>query len=215
MNSPTAAIETESESDSDTECDPGTGTERPDTERPVTEPTDADLVAAVRAGDTGAYGTLYVRHEGGARRLAYTLVHDRADADDLVAETFAKVLATLRAGRGPAHAFRPYLYTTLKHVRYDRVRLDQRLTLTDDLSRYDPGVPFADPTVERLELAYAAQAFAQLPERWRTVLWQTEVEGRPLAQVAPLLGLTPSGVAALAFRARERLRQIYLRDFGA
>jgi RNA polymerase sigma factor (sigma-70 family) len=178
------------------------------------EPTDADLVAAVRAGDTGAYGTLYVRHASGARRLAYTLVRDSADADDLVAETFAKVLATLRAGRGPEHAFRPYLYTTLKHVRYDRIRLDQRLELTDDLSRYEAGIPFADPTVERLDRAYAAQAFAKLPERWRAVLWHTEVEGVPHAQLAPHFGLTPGGVAALSFRARERLRQIYLRDYG-
>ena len=179
---------------------------------PEAEPSDADLVAAVRAGDIGAYGTLYSRHAGGARRLAYTLVNHSADADDLVAETFAKVLATLRAGRGPARAFRPYLYTTLKHVRYDRLRLDRRVELTDDLSRYEAGVPFADPTVDRLERAYAARAFAKLPERWRAVLWHTAVEGSSPAEMAPRLGLTPGGVAALAFRARERLRQIYLQE---
>ena len=134
---------------------------------PEAEPSDADLVAAVRAGDTGAYGTLYTRHAGGARRLAYTLVNDSADADDLVAETFAKVLATLRSGRGPERAFRPYLYTTLKHVRYDRLRLDRRVELTDDLSRYEAGVPFADPTVDRLERAYAARAFASSPNAGR------------------------------------------------
>ena len=144
---------------------------------PEAEPSDADLVAAVRAGDIAAYGTLYARHAGGARRLAYTLVNDSADADDLVAETFAKVLATLRAGRGPARAFRPYLYTTLRHVRYDRLRLDRRVEFTDDLTRYEAGVPFVDPTVDRLERAYAARAFAQLPERWRAVLWHTDVEG--------------------------------------
>ncbi|HEV7710447.1 MAG TPA: sigma-70 family RNA polymerase sigma factor [Asanoa sp.] len=176
------------------------------------EPSDADLVDAVRSGDTGAYGTLYVRHAGGARRLACSLVRDRADADDLVAETFAKVLATLRAGRGPARAFRPYLYTTLKHLRYDRLRTEQRVEFTDDLSRYEAGVPFADPTVAQLDRLYAARAFARLPERWRAVLWHTAVQGESAAQVAGRLGLTPGGVAALAFRARERLRQIYLQQ---
>ena len=60
--------------------------------------------------------------------------------------------------------------------------------------------------------SYAARAFARLPERWRAVLWHTEVEGESPAQVAPLLGLTPNGVAALAYRARERLRQMYLQE---
>jgi len=196
---------------------PATTYQRPDdpAEAAGDEPSDADLVAAVRSGDTGAYGTLYVRHASGARRLASTLVRDRADADDLVAETFAKVLATLRAGRGPAHAFRPYLYTTLKHLRYDRLRNDQRIELTDDLSRFEAGVPFADPAVADLERRYAARAFARLPERWRAVLWHTAVQGESPAQVAPRLGLTPGGVAALAFRARERLRQIYLQEHVA
>jgi hypothetical protein len=66
--------------------------------------------------------------------------------------------------------------------------------------------------VKTLESAYAARAFARLPERWRAVLWHTEVEGESPAQVAPLLGLTPNGVAALAYRARERLRQMYLQE---
>ena len=91
------------------------------------ELSDAHLLAAVRGGDLTAYGALYARHAGAARRLAYTLVHCPADADDLVAETFAKVFATLRAGRGPLVAFRAYLYTTLRHVCYHRARRDRRL----------------------------------------------------------------------------------------
>ncbi|MEJ3742037.1 sigma-70 family RNA polymerase sigma factor [Actinomycetes bacterium KLBMP 9797] len=173
------------------------------------ELSDAHLLAAVRGGDLTAYGALYTRHAAAARRLAYTFVRCPADADDLVAETFAKVLAVLRAGRGPHAAFRAYLHTTLRHVRYDRVRRDQPLEFTDDLSRYEQGVPFHDTTVAHLERVHAARAFAKLPERWRTVLWHTEIEGEPLARVAPLLGLTPGGVAALAYRARERLREIY------
>ena len=41
------------------------------------------------------------------------------------------------------------------------------------------------------------------------VLWHTAVEGETPAQLAPRLGLSPGGVAALAFRARARLRQMY------
>jgi hypothetical protein len=79
MNSqaPSAATGTETGIETDTDPDGGS------------EPTDADLVAAVRAGDTGAHGTLYTCHESGARRLAYTLVHDSADADDCDRSTCA------------------------------------------------------------------------------------------------------------------------------
>jgi RNA polymerase sigma factor (sigma-70 family) len=173
---------------------------------------DTDLLAAVRAGDTEAFGTLYERHAPAARQLAGALARDAAEADDLVAETFAKVLATLRSGRGPLVAFRAYLYTTLRHVCYHRARRDRRLEFTDDLTRYDAGVPFRDPALDRLERTYAARAFRQLPARWRDVLWHTEVEGASPAEIAPRLGLTPNAVAVLAHRAREGLRRQYLQQ---
>jgi len=176
---------------------------------------DADesgLLAAVRAGDTDAYGSLYLRHVAAARRLAYSLARDRAEADDLVAETFVKVLASMCRGHGPHQAFRAYLLTTLRHLRASRAGLEARLELTDDLTRYETGEPFHDPTVAALDRSYAARAFGKLPERWRRVLWHTEIEGGSPADIAHLLGLTPNGVAVLAHRARERLRQIYLQE---
>jgi RNA polymerase sigma factor (sigma-70 family) len=177
--------------------------------------TDTDLLAAVRAGDTAAYGTLYERHSAATRQLAHALTRDPADVDDLVAETFTKVFATLRAGRGPLVAFRAYLNTTLRHVSYHRRRRDSRIEFTDDLTRYDEGEPFQDPALARLEQAYAARAFRQLPARWRAVLWHTEVEGLSPAQIAPMLGMTPNAVAVLAHRAREGLRRLYLQQHVA
>ncbi|MBV1849097.1 sigma-70 family RNA polymerase sigma factor [Catellatospora sp. NEAU-YM18] len=173
---------------------------------------DHHLIALVRGGDTGAYGLLYRRHYDSARRLARVLSPDTAETDDLIAETFAKVLAALREGGGPDSAFRAYLLTTMRHTRYDRARRERRVELTDDLTRYETAQPIDDPTISRLETSYAARAFARLPERWRAVLWHTEVEGESPAQVAPIMGLTPNGVAALAYRARERLRQMYLQE---
>jgi len=176
------------------------------------EPTDGDLIAAVRAGDREAYGTLYRRHAFAAYNLARQLTRSEAERDDLVAEAFAKVLDTLRAGGGPDVAFRAYLLTTLRNTLYDRARRDRRLELSDDMSRHDPGEPWVDTAVAGLEATLAARAFARLPERWQTVLWHTEVEQETPAEVAPVLGLSPNGVAALAYRAREGLRQAYLQE---
>jgi RNA polymerase sigma factor (sigma-70 family) len=137
-------------------------------------------------------------------------VRGQAEADDVVAESFAKLLDLFRRGGGPEDAFRPYLLTTIRRTAYDRHRAERRQVTTDDAGVFDAGIPFADPAVEGLERSMIARAFASLPERWQAVLWHTEIEGERPAEVASLLGLTPNGVAALAYRAREGLRQAYL-----
>jgi len=173
---------------------------------------DAELVTAVRSGDTEAYGTLFDRHVGAARSMARQLSRDPNEAEDLVAEAFTKVLSILQGGGGPDVAFRAYLLTAMRRLAYDRTKSSARVQVTDDLTPYDPGVPFVDPALEGLERTIVSRAYASLPERWQTVLWHTEVEGLAPADVAPLLGLTANGVSALAYRAREGLRQAYLQQ---
>jgi RNA polymerase sigma factor (sigma-70 family) len=179
----------------------------------VHSPSDAELIDSVRQGTVSAYGSLYERHVGAAYNLARQLTRNQAEADDLVSEAFAKVLDTLRAGRGPDSAFRAYLLTALRHTAYDKTRRDRKVELSDDVTTIagaDTAVPFSDTAVAGLERSLAARAFGRLPERWQAVLWHTEVEGQSPAEVAPILGLTPNGVSALAYRAREGLRQAYL-----
>ena len=178
----------------------------------VGAPGDAALIAAVRSGDVEAYALLYRRHAGAAFTQARQLTGSSVEAEDLVAEAFARVLDVLRDGGGPDAAFRAYLLTTLRNTRYDQARRDRRLEWSDDMSRHDPGVPWEDPAIAGLETRLAARAFHRLPERWQRVLWHTEVEREPLSELAPRLGLSPNGVAALAYRAREGLRQAYLQE---
>lgn len=172
-------------------------------------PADAELISAVRGGDTEAYGALYSRHVEAARRLARQLV-SAGDVDDLVSEAFAKVMVVLQRGGGPDVAFRAYLLTAIRRLHVDRIRATSRLQTTDDLTPFDPGVPFVDTAVEGFESGAAAQAFASLPERWQLVLWHLEVEGQKPADIAPLLGMSANSVSALAYRAREGLRQAFL-----
>jgi DNA-directed RNA polymerase specialized sigma24 family protein len=54
-----------------------------------------------------------------AHGLARQLVRNRAEADDVVAETFAKILDLLHRGGGPDDAFRPYLLTAVRRAAYD------------------------------------------------------------------------------------------------
>jgi RNA polymerase sigma factor (sigma-70 family) len=187
----------------------------------VQGPSDAELIDAVRKGTLSAYGELYERHVASAYNLARQLTRSQAEMDDLVSEAFAKVMETLKAGRGPDSAFRAYLLTALRHTAYDKTRRDKRIELSDDVgevSGINPeqiSQPFSDPAVAGLERSLAARAFARLPERWQAVLWHTEIEGQSPAEVAPILGLTPNGVSALAYRAREGLKQAYLQVYLA
>ncbi len=172
-------------------------------------PGDAELISAVRGGDTRAYGLLFERHVAAAQRLARQLAPG-PDSEDLVAEAFAKVLVLLQRGGGPDLAFRAYLLTTVRRLHVDRGRARARVKVTDDLTPYDAGIPFRDTAVEGFECAAAARAFASLPKTWQLVLWHTEVEGQKPAAVAALLNMSPNAVSALAYRAREGLRQAFL-----
>lgn len=173
------------------------------------QPSDAELISAVRGGDTTAYGELFARHVEAARRLARQLT-SVADVDDLVSEAFAKVLTIVQRGGGPDLAFRAYLLTAVRSLHIDSVRGAQRLRPVDDFTPFDDGIPFRDTAVEGFENQAAAKAFASLPERWQLVLWHTEVEGQKPAEVAQLLGMSANSVSALAYRAREGLRQAFL-----
>ncbi len=170
---------------------------------------DAELIASTRAGDADAFAVLYERHVDAARACARRLTRSRADADDLVAEAFAKVLSALRRGKGPDLAFRPYLLTSVRNALYDRTRRDSRVEFTDEPPE-SVNATLLSADYAREDQAMVAQAYASLPERWQMVLWHTDVEGRPPAEIAPLLGISANSVAALAYRAREGLRQAYL-----
>ena len=175
----------------------------------TTDPTDPELITRVREGDVAAYGSLFSRHIDAANRLARHLVSS-PDADDLVSEAFVKVLNVMLDGGGPDVAFRAYLLTAVRRLHVDKVRSTQRATPTDDLTPYDRGVPFIDTAVAGFEGGAAAKAFASLPERWQLVLWHLEVENQKPAEIAPLLGMSANSVSALAYRAREGLRQAFL-----
>ncbi|OLZ45576.1 RNA polymerase subunit sigma [Amycolatopsis keratiniphila subsp. nogabecina] len=172
------------------------------------------MLDAVRGGNVAAYGELYKLHVGAARNLARQLAQSMPERDDLVSEAFSKVLYTLLGGRGPDSAFRAYLFTALRHTAYDKTRKARKVELTEDVEMTVGPVQLSVPDSNRVMAGFekdlAADAFNRLPERWQTVLWLTEIEGKTPAEVASRLGLTANGVSALAYRAREGLRQAYL-----
>ena len=159
----------------------------------------------MRGGDDAALGDLYVLHRPAALRLARGYGAG-ADAEDVVNEAFERVIAALRRGAGPDDAFRPYLFVTVRRLCAGRNGTDH-----DSLDEVPEGVMAAEGApLDLTDRTLVAEAFADLPDRWQTVLWHTAVEGRRPREVAKAVGMPANTVAVLAHRARERLRQRYL-----
>ncbi|MEN3537938.1 sigma factor [Microbispora sp. ZYX-F-249] len=159
-----------------------------------------ELLEAVRGGDTAAFGTLYRRHSAAARSLARRIAQSEDAVEDLLAETFARVLEVVRQGGGPASAFRPYLLASLR-----------RYAATGVADLADGDSLYVDPELAGLERSPLARAYRSLPERWRALLWHVEIEGGSPADAGPLIGLSGRAAADLTRRARRGLREAYVR----
>lgn len=172
---------------------------------------DAELIALVRAGDSAAYEELFLRHRDVAIRYARR-ISDSERAEDLCAEAFTKILDLLQRGKGPDVAFRAYLLTTVRTSHLNNLRSSNREELVPDHEPMSRMLPVIEDPDHRFDQHAIVRAFAQLPERWQTVLWLTAVEGRSHDEVSEQLEIKSNAVASLAFRARAGLRQAYLAE---
>jgi RNA polymerase sigma factor (sigma-70 family) len=170
---------------------------------------DRELLAALRAGEDAAFGELFSRHADAVRRMARGLAADRADAEDLTAEAFFRVLQAIRRGSGPNDNVRSYLLIVTRRVAWEWSERRRDVPVSDEVLSHRAGQN-PDTSGQTHERNLIARAFTSLPERWRSVLWKVEVEGERPAVVAPNFGLSPNATAALARRARRGLRAAYL-----
>jgi RNA polymerase sigma factor (sigma-70 family) len=181
------------------------------TSEAVEAPEDGDrtLLERLRAGEDAAFGELFSRHSAAVFRLALGLAADRAEADDLTAEAFFRVLQAIRRGAGPVDNVRGYLLIVVRRVAWEWSMRRRDVPVSDEeLTHRAPSNP--DTSGQFTERNLIRRAFTSLPERWRKVLWKMEVEGERPAAVATNFGLSPNATAALARRARQGLRAAYL-----
>ncbi len=169
---------------------------------------DQTLIEQTRSGDQRAFAELWRRHYRSGARVARQFTSS-IDSDDLVSEAFTRIYQRVLAGGGPTGAFRPYLYTTIRNLA-STWGAASRDVQVDEIADFEDPTTLDDPAAIALDRTLTARAFRSLPERWQSVLWYTEVEGMDPHEVAPVLGMTANGVAALSYRAREGLRKAWL-----
>ncbi|BCW57024.1 RNA polymerase sigma factor (sigma-70 family) [Paenarthrobacter nicotinovorans] len=171
---------------------------------------DQQLLALVRGGDVAAFGELFIRYRRVGGFVARAESDNPSDAADIVGEAFAAVFQAIVEGRGPVESFRSYLLTTIRRMAHRKNQKATRLVLIDSGTVDAFAFSGDDHVLGTHESIILVRAFRELPRRWQDVLWYVDVEGLKPAQAGPLLGLTPNALSALAIRAREGLRQMYL-----
>jgi len=125
-------------------------------------------------------------------------------ADDIVAEAFARVLAAIREGGGPSHAFRAYLLRAVRNLAHDWLAARRRVTVIGDMddevdelagrSRMTSGLgPAAETEAEtRAEARLIVRAFSRLPVR-RLHSTPLNCTPCPLRTASPAARATPVG----------------------
>ena len=169
---------------------------------------DVELCDLVRSGSSDAFAELFKRYRHPTLRLA-RYYSSAVDPDDVVSEVFAQVLSQLQRGSGPDSAVRAYIFTAVRREVWKRARALKRVVPTDNPALIDRPVQFEDDGIDMSERDRVRAAFQSLPQRWRSVLWYLEVEGRKPRELAAVLGMKPNGVSALLYRARVGLRKAY------
>ncbi|WP_330289260.1 sigma-70 family RNA polymerase sigma factor [Streptomyces sp. NBC_00576] len=172
---------------------------------------------------TDAYARIYEEQQPRLVAYARSLTKSSWAAEDLVAEAHFRVWRRLSAGHEidnvPA-----YLMTTVRHLASTVGSNSARETPQDPqdgperLERSErvvsQGRHVDDPAEQVSSVDLLVRVLGQLPDRWVKALWLAEAEGQPLAAIGPQIGtgIKEGATAVLLHRAREGMRQAFLRE---
>lgn len=176
---------------------------------PASEPTDGELVALVRAGDTPRFAILVQRHNQAMFRACRAVLRDDADAEDAVQTAWINTYRALGSYRADA-AFRTWVTRIAINEALARHRQRRRLALVplEDATMADPTTVTTDPADDHarhemgVELGRHIDA---LPDGMRTVLVLRDVIELDTAETAAALGIAEEAVRVRLHRARHAL----------
>jgi RNA polymerase sigma-70 factor (ECF subfamily) len=186
---------------------------------------EAKLVKDAKAGKYEAFEALVHRYERKVYNVAFRLSGNRADAEDVLQETFLKAFENLRKFRGESSFYtwvmRIAVNATLirfrKSVRPDTLTIDE---FDDSPQGFHPRAVVRweenpEQKYTRLESErILRQAILRLPPIYRTVFWLRDVEEFSNAEVARILKLSVFAVKSRLMRARLELREQLTRFYG-
>jgi len=169
------------------------------------------LIARARRGDSGALERLYRALESPVFSTARRLMKNRADAEEVLQETFLEVVRSIPRFRGDG-SFEGWVRRIAASKALMRLRKAGRLRETalepagrDGVPAPEPACRDHEPLQHRLDLASALDHLGDLP---RSVVWLHDVEGYTHEEIATMMGRTASFSKSQLARAHARLREL-------
>ncbi len=171
------------------------------------------LVDRFRAGDQDAFAALYRRYQPRVFAFVLSRVRNLHLAEDLTADTFAKVLVALPQLQGRGDDLDGWMKTVAKNVVADHVRRVSVRPVTEPLPPAEFGllvdeVSAEDAAVQRDQWMRLIAAVKALSPKQRAVVVHRLLLERTGAQTAAALGCHEMNVRHVLGRARRRLTQL-------
>lgn len=183
--------------------------------RPLDE---QDLIASAKNGDTRAFGQLVRTHQGIAQRVAYLVVRDPSEAEDVTQDAFVKAYRSLDRFRAES-PFRPWLLRIVRNEALNRVRSTKRresfaLQLANDPVSGDAAPSPETEVMSQDERGRLLSLIEALPERYRSVIVHRYLLDLSEEETSEILGLPVGTVKSRSSRAVERLRRSFNLEYG-
>lgn len=183
------------------------------------EPTDTELIAAVRRGETASFEPLVRKYSPRLFATARRYARREDEVEDIVQEIWTRAYERLNSYRGEA-PFEHWLMRLAVRVCYDFLRRHQRnreLTFTDLspeeqdwLERFGAS-PDSAPAEAAAARTLVQRLLEQLPPAARLVITLLEIERRSVKEIAKLTGWSVPLVKVRAFRARAQMRKLLVK----
>lgn len=177
-------------------------------------PTDAELLAAHRAGDRTAFAELAGRHTDRMWGTAVQTLRDPHEAADAVQEALLSAHRHAAGFRGEA-SVRTWLHRILVNHCLDRLR-HARVRPTAPWPEQDLPAHGADHASELATRLAVRDGLAALPDEQRLAIVLVDVQGYPVAEAAEILDVPVGTVKSRCARGRARLAVLlgHLREEG-
>ena len=178
---------------------------------PVVPSDEAELVAAAKAGDLGAFEQLVKLTYADVYTLAYRLTGNEEDARDVAQEACLRAWRGVKKFRGDSR-FSTWMYRITANCASTLLVRRSKGT-HEELSADDPVAdqrPEADPEA-MAEAGYVRDrmtaALAELPPRLRAVVVLRDIYDLPHEAIAAELGISQEAAKVRLHRARRKLRE--------
>jgi len=179
---------------------------------------DIALVSRIAAQDADALASLYDGHAARLLGVAFRVLRDRCDAEDLIHDVFLEVWNTAARYDPSRASVRTWLVVKTRSRAIDRARslaLARRHGITESAENVEVADFGCDLRVLRsVDRARALEALASLPEAQRTVVEMSYLQGFSYSEIAERCRLPTGTVKSRLARAVNVLRERLTRDEG-